>query len=315
MKDGFFKELLDNLYDGVYFVDKKRIIPFWNKAAEKITGYTSEEVLGKGCFDNILVHVDENGKALCKSGCPLRATMKDGSSREASVYLRHKDGYRLPVIMKVNSIHDSRGTVRGGIQSFNDNSSVLAVKERAADLEKMALIDALTGVGNRRYADMSLQNNLAELKRYGWTFGVLFADIDHFKTVNDTYGHEAGDEVLKMVAQTILSNMRSFDFIFRWGGEEFLLIITNVDSEKLYHFADRLRMLVQNAALPLESNLVRVTISIGGTFARPDDREKSVMRRIDQLMYRCKHAGRNKCCVDTFQSELPKPVYQDKSKV
>jgi diguanylate cyclase (GGDEF)-like protein/PAS domain S-box-containing protein len=306
MQDGFFKDLLDNLYDGVYFVDKNRIITFWNKAAEKITGYKSEEVLGKGCFDNILVHVDENGKALCKSGCPLKATMKDGISREINAYLRHKDGYRLPVVMKVNSILDSRGKVRGGIQSFNDNSSVVAVKERAADLEKMALIDDLTGVGNRRYADMSLQNKLAELKRYGWTFGVLFADIDYFKDVNDTHGHEAGDEILKMVAQTILSNMRSFDFIFRWGGEEFLLIITNVDSEKLYHFAERLRMLVQNAALRYGSEHLKVTVSIGGTVARPDDTEKSTMRRIDQLMYSCKHAGRNKCCVDSFQSDVHK---------
>ncbi|MDD5312915.1 MAG: GGDEF domain-containing protein [Dehalococcoidia bacterium] len=306
MQDGFFKELLDNLYDGVYFVDKNRIITFWNRAAEKITGYQSEEVLGKGCFDNILVHVDENGNALCESGCPLRAAMHDGISREMNAYLRHKDGHRLPVVMKVNSIKDARGKVQGGIQSFNDNSSVVAVKERAADLEKMALIDDLTGVGNRRYADMSLQNKLAELKRYDWNFGVLFADIDFFKDINDAHGHEAGDEILKMVAQTILSNMRSFDFIFRWGGEEFLLIITNVDSEKLYHFAERLRMLVQNAALRYGSEQIKVTMSVGGTIARSDDTLKSIMRRIDELMYSCKHAGRNKCCVDRFQSDIDK---------
>ena len=298
MKDSFFKELLDNLYDGVYLVDPDRKITFWNKAAEKITGYKSEEVIGKGCFDNILVHVDEKGNPLCSTGCPLKASIQDGMGREINAFLRHKDGHRLPVLVKVNCIRNSKGKITCGIESFNDNSSLVSIRERAVELEQMALIDALTGVGNRRYANMSLSNKLSELKRYGWTFGILFIDIDFFKQVNDRYGHPAGDEVLKMVAQTLLSNMRSFDFVFRWGGEEFLAIIANVDHQKLQSSAERLRVMVQNAAYKCSNDEIRVTVSIGGTMALGLDNTQSVLARIDEFMYLCKQKGRNQCIVD-----------------
>jgi diguanylate cyclase (GGDEF)-like protein/PAS domain S-box-containing protein len=298
MQDEFFKEMLDNLYDGVYFVDSNRTITFWNKAAEKITGYSGAEVIGRGCHDNILVHVDEKGNALCNTNCPLKASINDGKGREINAFLRHKDGHRLPVLVKVNSIKDEQGQVLGGIESFNDNSSLVSIKERATELEQMALIDPLTGVGNRRYANMSLSNKLSEYKRYGWNFGVLFIDIDYFKQVNDTYGHPAGDEVLKMVAQTLLSNMRSFDFVFRWGGEEFIVIVANVDSLKLRHSAERLRVMVQNAAHNTDQGRIRVTVSIGGTMAMGQDNEMSLLSRIDDFMYQCKLKGRNQCVVD-----------------
>ena len=298
MQDEFFKELLDNLYDGVYFVDPNRTITFWNKAAEKITVYSEAEVIGRGCFDNILVHVDEKGNALCNTACPLKASINDGSGREINAFLRHKDGHRLPVLIKVNSIKNAQGQVLGGIESFNDNSPLVSIRERAAELEQMALIDHLTGVGNRRYANMSLSNKLSEYKRYGWSFGVLFLDIDFFKQVNDTYGHSAGDEVLKMVAQTLLSNMRSFDYVFRWGGEEFIVIVANVNSKKLRNSAERLRVMVQNAAYNMGKEQVKVTVSIGGTLAMALDTDTSLLSRIDEFMYQCKIKGRNQCIVD-----------------
>jgi diguanylate cyclase (GGDEF)-like protein len=206
----------------------------------------------------------------------------------------------LPALVKVSAIRNSKGAIIGGIQSFADNSAIIAIRERAADLEKMTLIDPLTGVGNRRYADMSLQNKLSELKRYGWPFGVLFADLDDFKRVNDTFSHEVGDEVLKIVARTMLNNLRSFDFIFRWGGEEFLIIIANVDELQLRTSAERLRIMVQNAGFRLGSKTIRVTVSIGGTLVKTDDSEKSILNRIDDYMYQCKKAGRNRCLIDNF---------------
>lgn len=298
MENEFFRELMDNLYDGVYLVDCDRVITFWNKAAERITGYKSFEVIGKGCFDNILVHVDEKGHQLCNNGCPLKASIKDGMGREVNAFLRHKDGYRLPVLIKVNAIKTAGGVVMGGVESFNDNSSWLSIHERAAGLEQLALIDALTGAGNRRYANMSLTNKLSEYKRYGWPFGVLFIDIDNFKQFNDKYGHLVGDEVLKMVSQTMVSNMRSFDSVFRWGGEEFLIIISNVDSRRLRQFAERLRIMVQKTAHKIGTHEVSVTVSIGGTLALALDTENNILSRIDSFMYRCKASGKNQCVID-----------------
>jgi len=314
MQNVFYRELLDNLYDGVYFVDSNKIITYWNRAAENITGYAYADVVGKGCFDNILLHIDEKGNPLCDSGCPLQAAIQDGKSREINAFLKHRDGHMLPVLVKVNAIYNANGSIIGGIQSFNDNSSLLHVKQHAAELEKLSTFDGLTGVGNRRFADVTLQKKLAELKRYGSTFGVLFADIDNLKSVNDTYGHEAGDEVLKLVAQTILSHIRPFDFIFRWGGDEFLLILVNVDQRRLIATAERVRIAVQNAGLRLGSDIIRATVSVGGTIAEPDDMDKSILARTDGFMYRCKEEGRNRCLVDNLlftqpaQPNTPNPV-------
>ena len=296
----YYRELLDNLYDGVFFVDSNKTITYWNRAAENITGYTCDDVVGKCCSDNILVHVDEKGAPLCDSGCPLQAAIKDGKSREINAFLKHRDGHMLPVLVKVNAIYDADGCIIGGIQSFNDNSSLLYEKKHAAELEKLSTFDGLTGVGNRRYADITLQKKLAELKRYGSTFGVLFADIDNLKSVNDTYGHEAGDEILKLVAQTILAHIRPFDFIFRWGGDEFLLILVNVDQHRLLATAERVRIAVQNTGLQFGSNIIRATLSVGGTVAETDDMDKSILARTDGFMYHCKEDGKNRCLVDNL---------------
>ncbi|MFN3535085.1 MAG: PAS domain-containing protein, partial [Desulfatiglandales bacterium] len=100
MEPPFYKQILDALSDGVYFVDKERRITFWNNGAERLTGYSADEVLGKSCADNLLMDVDDNGKELCTSGCPLEAVIRDGHMREADVYLHHKFGYRIPIHIK-----------------------------------------------------------------------------------------------------------------------------------------------------------------------------------------------------------------------
>ena len=99
-----FENVVENLYDGVYFVDRKRKITIWNKAAEKMTGYSSEEVVGSFCFDGILDHIDSKGNHLCFNGCPLHACMEGREPREAAVYLKRKDGKRVPVVVKAMPI-------------------------------------------------------------------------------------------------------------------------------------------------------------------------------------------------------------------
>ena len=93
--------ILDNIYGGVYYVDKNRKIKYWNKEAEEITGFSKEEVIEKHCYDNILKHIDDSGKNLCENGCPLHGAINDGKKREANVYLHHKEGQRVPVTIRI----------------------------------------------------------------------------------------------------------------------------------------------------------------------------------------------------------------------
>jgi diguanylate cyclase (GGDEF)-like protein/PAS domain S-box-containing protein len=290
----FYETLLDNLYDGVYFVDRERRITFWNKAAEKITGFTKSEVLGTRCADNLLRHVDDRGSSLCEGACPLSYTLRDGLRRSASVFLHHKNGYRLPVAIGVAPITDNGQKIIGAVEIFRDDSATIAVLEHLKELEDLAYLDGLTRIANRTYLETFIAAKFNEFHRLGWSFGVIFADVDQFKQVNDIFGHQAGDLVLQMVAQTLLKNCRSFDLVGRWGGEEFLCVISNLEyADQIMIIAERLRALVESSWVSLADCSFHVTISLGVTLARPQDNLETLMQRADRLLYRSKAAGRN----------------------
>ncbi len=295
--DTFYKDLLDNLSDGVYFVNLQRQITYWNGGAEKITGYNKTNVIGKRCMDNILMHVNGEGVSLCKDQCPIVKTMQDNCQQEAEVYLQHKDGYRVPVLIRTSPIYGADGTIVGAVESFSDVSKMVMERRRSDALETKVYTDTLTGIPNRQFMDMKLKNYLSEFLEFKTGFGLLFIDIDNFKMINDSYGHNVGDEVLKMVANTLNQNLRSTDLIGRWGGEEFVGIINDTNLHRLALIADKLRILVENSHLNYEGNKIGVTISIGGTLVRASDNDDTIIHRADQLMYQCKLKGKNKVLV------------------
>jgi diguanylate cyclase (GGDEF)-like protein/PAS domain S-box-containing protein len=294
LKDAFYKELMDNLYDGVYFVDRDRTITFWNKGAERLTGYSKSNAQGRSCFDDFLAHVDDTGKRLCDEGCPLTDVLVDGQSREEDLYLHHLDGHRVPVSVRVSPIRDEKGEIIGAVEIFSDNSTHVANQRRIDELEQLALLDSLTRIGNRRYLEMTLEAKLAETARYNTQIAIFFMDIDDFKDINDTWGHDVGDEVLKAVAGTLNAVMRPMDLLGRWGGEEFIAAATNVNRGTARSIGERFRKLIEGISVPAGDERVHFTISVGATIARPDDDLASIVKRADQQMYEAKKAGKNR---------------------
>lgn len=289
-----YSRILDDLHEGLYLVDRDRVIQYWNKAAERISGFKADEVVGKSCSENILTHVDGEGCSLCLGECPLAMSIADGDAREAEVFLHHKDGHRVPVSVRVSPLKDADGKVIGGVELFSDISSEKAIELRIKELEGMALLDNLTRLANRNYLEKELTIRFEEHKRMGIPFGVLFMDIDHFKKFNDTYGHDVGDLVLKFVASTLVKNLRPFDVVGRWGGEEFIGIMRNVTGQTLEQLGDRLRVLVDDSYLMRQDDKLKVTLSIGATVTRNDDTVDSLIKRADTLLYKSKTAGRNR---------------------
>jgi diguanylate cyclase (GGDEF)-like protein/PAS domain S-box-containing protein len=285
------------LYDGVYFVDQERRITYWNQGAENLTGYSPTEAVGRRCFDNFLEHVNEQGCALCMNGCPLSSTIADGERREAEVYLRHKSGHRVPVCVRVAPIRDSHGQITGAVEIFSDVSEKKKVERRVGELENLAFHDPLTGLVNRRYIELKVAQALQEIEQFGRSYGLLMIDVDHFKDVNDSAGHEAGDAVLKALSATLLRSLRNGDVVGRWGGEELLVLLSDVDISALAELADRCRSLIAESAAPVHEGRVRVTVSVGATLLLPADTANSAIRRADELMYRSKRDGRNRTTV------------------
>lgn len=292
-----YKTLMENILDGLYLVDRGRRIIYWNRVAEKITGYRAEEVLGRSCRDNILIHVDEDGQSLCTGRCPIDATMHDGKYRDARAYLHHKDGHRVPVWIRAAPLLDSKENIIGGAELFTDLSSGNAITEKIKDLERLSFLDELTQLANRRFIELELERRLSERQRYGLSFGLLFLDIDRFKSVNDNYGHDVGDRVLRAVARTFLNTARPSDLMGRWGGEEFIALLGRVDETGLSAAAERIRTLIQRSPIDEKGISLHVTVSIGATLAGKEDTVDMLLRRVDGLLYESKKNGRNRCTI------------------
>ena len=215
-------------------------------------------------------------------------------ARDADVFLHHADGHRVPVSVRAAPIRNHAGEIVGAVESFTDNSSMLAALKRVEELQQEASLDALTQVGNRRYTEARLYATFAEFEHHQFPFGILFVDVDHFKRVNDTYGHDIGDHALCMVAKTLARNLRTFDFVGRWGGEEFLVLIMNVDGPKLAQVAEKLRVLIENSRFVAENQEIRVTVSMGATVAQKGDTIEKLVKRADRMLYASKQDGRNR---------------------
>ncbi|MBJ6727395.1 sensor domain-containing diguanylate cyclase [Geomesophilobacter sediminis] len=297
MTDISANALLDSLFDGVYCVDEERRIIYWNKAAERITGYTASEVIGSRCSDNILRHIDNCGNELCIGMCPLFATLQDGKSREAAVYAHHKAGHRVPVQVRTAPILDENGVMTSVVEIFTDNANQVQMVQELEKLRRDAFNDPLTGVGNRRYGEIALDSMTYEWRMHSVAFGLLFVDVDHFKKVNDRWGHDVGDEVLKMVAQTIRNVVRGLDIVARWGGEEFIVIVPQATPEILSSLGERIRATVQHCFIMKGAEKVEVTVSIGGAVASDDDSPASIVGKADAQMYYSKRHGRSRVTI------------------
>jgi diguanylate cyclase (GGDEF)-like protein/PAS domain S-box-containing protein len=293
----FHKAIVDNIADGVYYVQPDRTIRYWNPGAQKIAGFAPEEIVGRRCFDNLLAHVDSQGNSLCHSTCPLAASMKDGETREATVWLRHRDGHRKPVRIRTAPVRDGNGAIIGGVETFSDATAVVRAAEDADQARHEALTDELTGLPNRRMFDTSLRNRLDNLTRYHWQFGLLVVDIDFFKAVNDQYGHAVGDAVLVGVARTLAGAIRGGDVVARWGGEEFAVLVEASDAAGLHEMAERLRLLVANSEVRHEGLTLPVYVSVGGALASSRDDPESLFERADRALYSAKADGRNRTAV------------------
>ena len=288
-----YLHIINNLRDGIYFVDTERRIMFWNKAAEEITGYTAEEIVGKQCHCSGLNHIDEEGHPLCHVGCPLFASIADGKQRQHRVFVRHKEGYRIPVLVNVFPLVKDGGII-GAVEVFTRDSPTVYEDNLIEHLSNIAMHDTLTQLPNRRYLESFLNYKMEEFQRFGRPFAVLFADIDNFGRFNNTYGHDVGDAVLRNIAASIRQSVRRNDLVGRWGGEEYVGIYSVTGESDLPIIGEKFRQLVRNTEVGCDAGTLNVSVSVGITISRAEDTVNSMVERADGLMYQSKHTGKDR---------------------
>ena len=169
------------------------------------------------------------------------------------------------------------------------------LKRREEEIRVLSQTDQLTGIANRRRLDEAIAAEYARVRRYGGKFALMMADIDHFKSVNDEYGHDVGDTVIRNFAQVLLGQIRETDLAARFGGEEFVVLMPESESEQAFACAERIRMQFGSESIPPISRLV--TASFGITMLEADDTVTSVFKHADEALYQAKEAGRNRVVV------------------
>nr|WP_295465531.1 GGDEF domain-containing protein [Mesorhizobium sp.] len=171
-----------------------------------------------------------------------------------------------------------------------------SLSARSETLEHAALTDSLTGMQNRRYFDDALREYLEEFRRIGKPVGLLVLDLDHFKSVNDTHGHDVGDEVLRVVAGCLREFTRYHDVVARLGGEEFAVVAPNMDTDMLIKLAERIRKAIASLSVTTGNVRLRVTTSVGIAIWDGKENAEQFYRRADRMLYEAKRLGRNRVC-------------------
>ncbi|MFN2360617.1 MAG: diguanylate cyclase [Marinobacter sp.] len=179
------------------------------------------------------------------------------------------------------------------------------VEQRTDELNRLARIDALTGLKNRRGLDEALDEEIQRAQRQDAGFGLIWLDIDHFKAINDDLGHQAGDEILCRVALWLKAGLRPYDHPGRWGGDEFVVVLSHCDRDTLRQIASRIRETIERDSIRTGTP---VTVSVGGYFCQPGDDVETILRQADQALYRVKQQGRNRVFIVDGQDREINPA-------
>ncbi|GAU78087.1 diguanylate cyclase/phosphodiesterase [Fusibacter sp. 3D3] len=297
LSDMNYKFILDQLFDGVYIVDKEKRIVYWNEGAKRISGFKSEEVVGRYCHDNILNHVDEYGINLCLNGCPLHQTLNDGNKRELTVYLQHRRGHRIPVKIKSFPIYENDEVI-ASVEVFTENFERTKKPKSMLVLDKGALkgvlTDELTDLPNKRMIDHYLNSKMNDYRELGIPFGIVMIDIDSFEEFNNTYGEALCDRVIQMLGRTYSKAFRMADLVGRWREDEFIFVFSGIKHEALKMLAEKIRMISENSSLRGETfKDIEVTVSVGATLVQQDDTALKLTERCYERVKRSKGKGGN----------------------
>lgn len=281
--------LMDNLPGMAYrcLYDENWTMKFVSSGCKELTGYEADELLENP--GNVYTRLIDSSdyEAVIHA---VETAIANAEPFSIEYRLTRKDGQRIWVWERGRAVDNDHGLMLEGI--------VLDISERKAleeELSAMATHDALTGLFNRRELARLLEEEIRRADRYNRRLGVLWIDLDHFKLVNDRYGHAAGDTVLQSVSQLLADSIRSMDAIGRYGGEEFVALLPEMDLEEARGSAERLRRLVQDSPLTIAGGeRVRLTISVGvAVFPVHGTSAEQLCEAADRAMYRAKEAGRN----------------------
>ena len=282
-------DLLRNVVDilpvGVWIMDETGKILYGNSAGHRI--WAGARYVGVEQFAEYKGWWVATGKRIeAEEWAAARALRKGETSIDEEVEIECFDGTRKIILNSAMPIRDGENRVVGAVIVNHDITERKRFEEQ---LREMTERDPLTNTYNRRHLYAILETEIQRARRYGTALSVVMFDIDHFKKVNDTYGHLAGDRVLVKIADVVREELRSVDLLARYGGEEFVIVTPDIGRPQAVTLAERLRTLIASAKFDA---VPQVTCSFG-VYQFDNDNMDSFIRHVDDLLYQAKEKGRN----------------------
>ena len=286
-----FNRILDNLFAYVALLDTDGVVQEVNKAPLDRAGYRREDVIGQYFYDAPWWNYDDNVREQLIAA--VNAAKQGKTSRYDVVVKMGED--LVPIDFLIAPVLDSSGSIVGLLPTAVDITERKLLEE---ELQRQARLDYLTGLPNRRSFMDRGEAELSRASRYGKPLSILMLDIDHFKQINDTYGHQAGDLVLKSLAITIQEVLRNVDIIGRLGGEEFASVLPETGIEKATEVAERLREVISAGEVTLPDGInIHFSVSIGiSALIDKNSNIDTLLNEADKALYRAKQEGRNRIC-------------------
>jgi diguanylate cyclase (GGDEF)-like protein/PAS domain S-box-containing protein len=279
-----FRRIVDQLETGVYIVDRARKIHYWNRGAERITGFLAQDVVGRFCRDNILVHCDDQHAHLCGEECLLSEAMRDGQACTGQLYLRHHDGHRIPVAVQVVPLRGEDGAISGAAEIFAERVVVPDLLSQNLVFAACGCLDEETGVPNHPVAESYLKGQLELLEGHHIPFAICMVRADNLAEFQALHGHESGIAMLSAIARTLRHALRPTDFLGRWGADRFVVLLPHSGRTPLEHAVERLRNVVSCTAIPWWGDLLSVPISAALVRALPGEEFSTLKARIESCL-------------------------------
>ena len=272
---------IEQVDDSVIITDKTGIITYVNQAFCVHTGYSKADVLGK---TPRILKSSHHEKSFYEN---LWTTILQGDVFRGVILNKKKNGDIYYEKKTITPLKDDMSNLIGFVSTGKDVTSETMMHQ---ELEKIAATDKLTGAFNRHKFEELFTLEVERSRRFDNPLSLVMIDIDHFKDVNDTYGHDVGDEVLRQLAKLVKEHIRNLDVFARWGGEEFLVLTPNTDLNKVRVLAEKLREAIETSDFPTVKN---ITISAGVSVLEDNDSFDTLLKRADKALYNSKNNGRN----------------------
>ncbi len=288
----FQEQLMENLREAVVFFDCQLRIVYWSRGAARLTGLTGREMIQKKWLPSLLGMRDGRGVRLPEAECPVLYSMNSGKQWTRRILVKACNRDQIAVEAQVMPVHTSEGATVGAILLMRDLSHELTFRDQCVNLQQLIMRDALTQVANRAEFDRVHAQAIKNHAPHNTPYSLILCDIDHFKQVNDNFGHQTGDAVLKRFAKMLEANSRAEDLVARYGGEEFAVLCPDCDVENATRRAEALRSHAAAETHP-EVGSRQITASFGVTALQPGDTPEKMLERADKALYQAKHRGRN----------------------